>query len=397
MKTLIGTITVLVVIGLVGSHLSLAQEPPEVLETDPPEIQAKRERIEFRRKQLHAEREAMRGEAERRAKEARDEMKHAAQGQYVAAVIKAAEDDEDKGRGLFRDYEFDWDQFLGKMPFLRRRLQGHGGHRVLVVPAGKIRPQELLTTMEDMTIMARIITKRLSEEDLIPEVRYDGYGGGRGGYGGGHYGRGGYGGGYGGWGYGGMGAGLFEGSGAIEAIYLDGYGALFVINVDFPLLPPFEKKQQGDTEEPADEVWERAKQEIYSPEDREDEDGDDEEEFDEDKVEELQEELLDTLKHATNIRSLGPDEWVIIAVTGSRESQRHVNVQVITQSRQILVHDKDKKIVSVLGPEDRLPPGVGFRPPAVMTIRVTKSDVDAFAVGQVDVDEFRQKVQAILY
>ncbi|MHC4529394.1 MAG: hypothetical protein ACYS29_16085, partial [Planctomycetota bacterium] len=113
MKTLIGTITVLVVIGLVGSHLSLAQEPPEVLETDPPEIQAKRERIEFRRKQLHAEREAMRGEAERRAKEARDEMKHAAQGQYVAAVIKAAEDDEDKGRGLFRDYEFDWDQFLG--------------------------------------------------------------------------------------------------------------------------------------------------------------------------------------------------------------------------------------------------------------------------------------------
>lgn len=396
MKTLIRTITVLVVVGLVGSHLSLAQEPPEVLETDPPEIQAKRERIEFRRKQLHAEREAMRGEAERRAKEARDEMKHAAQEQYVAALIKAAEDDEDKGRGLFRDYEFDWDQFLGKMPFLRRKLQERSGHSVLVIPAGKIKPQELLTTMEDMTIMARIIAKRLSEQDLIPEVGYGGYGGGRGGYGGGHYGRGGYGGGRMGWGYG-IGAHLYEGGGAIEAIYLDGYGALFVINVDFPLLPPFEKKQQEDPEEPADEVWEKAKQEIYSPEDRDDEDDDDEEEFDEDKVEELQEELLEVLKHATNIRSLGPDEWVIIAVSGSRQSQQLVNFQVNTQSHRIVVHNEDKKIVSVFEPGDSLPTGVGFRPPAVMTIRVTKSDVDAFASGQLDLDEFRQKVQAILY
>jgi hypothetical protein len=353
--------------------------------------------MEAARAEFEAAREEMK-EAERRAKEARDQMREAAQARRLLLQARQAhaEDHDHQEKGLLGGYRFDWDHFLGKMPFLRRKLQERSGHRVLVIPAGKIGPQELLTTMEDMTIMSRIIAKKLSEQDLIPEVGYGGYGGGRGGYGGGHYGRGGYGGGRMGWGYG-IGAHPYEGGGAIEAIYLDGYGALFVINVDFPLLPPFEKKQQEDTEEPADEVWEEAKQEIYSPEDRDDEDDDAEEEFDKDKVEELQEQLFEMLKHATNIRSLEPDEWVIIAVSGSRESERHVNVQVIKQSHQILLHDEDKKIVSVLGAGDPLPADVGFRPPAVMTIRVTKSDVDAFAIGQLDLDQFRQKVQIILY
>jgi hypothetical protein len=32
-----------------------------------------------------------------------------------------------------------------------------------------------------------------------------------------------------------------------------------------------------------------------------------------------------------------------------------------------------------------------------MTVRVKKSDVDAFAGGELDSDEFRQKVQVLMY
>jgi hypothetical protein len=385
-----------VVLGLVGPHLSLGQEapiPPEVpspVEADEPE--AVREDIDDARGQLEAARQAMR-EAERKVKEAGKQMREAAQAQnfHIQPLQTHLDDRKDQKKGFLGGYEFDWDQFLGNIPFLRRRLQERGGHRVLVIPAGKIAPKELLTTMEDMTIMSRIIAKKLSEEDLIPEVRHEGYGGGygghRGGYGG--YGRGGY----------SRTACPWHSSDAIEAIYLDGYGALIVIDVDFPLSAPLEKKRQEDTEEPGDEVWEETKQEIYSPEDHDDEHTDAEEEFDEDKVEEIQEELLRTLKHAANIRNVKQDEVITLTVVG-RGELRLAGVNVVATENQLIVEDKHTKTVRVYTkdfPGSPPLPGMGVSSATVLTMRVEKTDVDAFASGELDFDGFRQKVQIILY
>ena len=41
--------------------------------------------------------------------------------------------------------------------------------------------------------------------------------------------------------------------------------------------------------------------------------------------------------------------------------------------------------------------GTGFLSSAVMTIRTKKSDVDAFAGGEMDFDEFRDRVQIFTY
>ena len=40
---------------------------------------------------------------------------------------------------------------------------------------------------------------------------------------------------------------------------------------------------------------------------------------------------------------------------------------------------------------------MGLFSPTVLTIRVKKSDIDAFAAGELDFEQFRQKVQIFTY
>src|SRR5713101_7510897 len=46
-------------------------------------------------------------------------------------------------------------------------------------------------------------------------------------------------------------------------LYLEGYGAVFLLNVDLPLLAPPEGKTEPKAKEPASSEWEDARQEIY--------------------------------------------------------------------------------------------------------------------------------------
>lgn len=243
-----------------------------------------------------------------------------------------------------------------------------GSGPVFVIPTSEMKAEDLVTIMEDMRVMSRIFDKKLG---LSP-------------------------------------AGIFPGTGfdfsffgphsarSTEAIFLQGYGALFLMKVDFPLSPPTKEEEEAEEEpkEHIDELWKETRQEIYEPADagrrRTDEE---EEEYDEEKVEEMKETLIKALKHATNIRNLKADESVILTVAGSGDSSNITSV-AITGSNQIFVKDKDKKmkIVTPTSLSD-----LGASSPTVMTIRVKKSDVDAFAKGKLDFDKFRQKVQIFTY
>jgi hypothetical protein len=255
-----------------------------------------------------------------------------------------------------------------------RRRSSHAG-RILIVPAGQIKAEELVTIMEDMRVMSRILDTRLKDGLFSTEVWELTYF---------------------------TNAEFWYDKTATGGIYLEGYGALFLKHVGFPLLPPVEESEDGTVEEGSDPVWEHTKQEIYSGRGvprggRRGWSQEVEKEYAPDKVEGLKRTLVRTLKHASNMRHLKPDDWVIITVTGT-STQPHeviglggdatIRGTIARGGGMYGVLEKDGKYVMR---------GTGPFSQTVLTIRARKSDVDAFAGGQLDLDEFRQKVQIILY
>lgn len=127
-----------------------------------------------------------------------------------------------------------------------------------------------------------------------------------------------------------------------QALYLDGYGALFTLNVRFPLLPPAVKKTEPKSKKPEDSDWEKARRELFEPRggatgdrlampgmaslgDWNGRGGGPEMEYDAGKVESLKRAILETLKNAGNIRHLKPEEAITVRVasnTGNFHSYR---------------------------------------------------------------------------
>ena len=238
----------------------------------------------------------------------------------------------------------------------------HGG-RVLVIPTAEMQPQDLVTMMEDMTVMCRIFDKRLEQSNLVSgrfttgsriilptpfswDSRYTG------------------------------------------AMYIQGYGALFLTKVDFLLSPPPEAPEEKETEEEdTDPLWKQMRQQIYAPEEvgRGRSTGErPEEKYDAEKVEELKETLIKTLKHAANIRNLNPDESVVLTVIGKAGQPAASTIG------RFYGEDYSRYILSTRA-------GTGVSSPTVLTIRARKSDIDAFSEGKLSFDQFTEKTQLFSY
>jgi hypothetical protein len=106
---------------------------------------------------------------------------------------------------------------------------------------------------------------------------------------------------------------------AVEALYLQGYAAVFMLKADFPLSPSAPQGQAPSQKaEPADPVWQRTRDRLYSPQNagpygplaglpRE---------ADQRSFDEFKDDLIKTLKHAANIRNMDANEMVILTITG---------------------------------------------------------------------------------
>jgi len=265
---------------------------------------------------------------------------------------------------------------------LATRSQHGGGGRVLVIPAAQSTAEELLTITEDMSVMLYIFDEKLGQVHMVPALLGDI-------------------------------TFLTRDARGTRGIYLDGYGALFVMKVDFLLSPPAETPEEEKLEEGVDPVWQQARRKMYEPERREGEryytrrrrilKTRSEAEYDAEKVEELKRKLIRTLKHAANIRNLKPDEQVVLSVTGRGESGRvTTKVEVLPSGgRQVLtVVKKNGDIAEARIYNDpaeaeaaALAGQMGLFSSTVMTIRAKKVDVDAFSKGELDFDKFRQKVR----
>jgi hypothetical protein len=166
-----------------------------------------------------------------------------------------------------------------------------GGRKALVIPAGQIKAKELAETIEDMHVMSHILDERFKEKRRIQGMFTD------------------------------FGAFFGRDSRSAEATYLQGFGVLFLMEVNFTFSPP-PKRQPADANETAeavDSTWLKARQRVLSPGASpgigEEDSGRD---YGNQMVEELKKELVEALKHASNIRNIEPDEWVILTVIGGQ-------------------------------------------------------------------------------
>jgi hypothetical protein len=239
------------------------------------------------------------------------------------------------------------------------------GEAVLVIPSTLMKPEELLAITEDMNIMARIFNKQLKNANLIQNRNYDGYfyalksGIDRG-----------------------VLTNIFDGrdSLATETMYLEGFGALFLMKVGFPLIAP-PKVEEKESEDGTDKVWQQTKKEIYMPHlvKKSSVPTLSLQPYDPAKVEKLKKTLISALKHASNIRALKQDQWVILTVTGSVTNELGM---VFLDGQNIEVKLDENGLATTASPL-----------PAVLTICVKKSDIDAFAKGELDFENFRQRTK----
>jgi hypothetical protein len=201
----------------------------------------------------------------------------------------------------------------------------------------------------------------------------------------------------------------------VRSLYLDGYGALFLVNVGYPLLPPPTTDQQaneGPRPEP-ETIWEQARQELYgipqppSPPAAPrvfglgwtggETAGPD---YDPARVDALRQALLATIKHAANIRQLQAGESVTICVLGSPGAARVRTLRhetstvapggsVRSGASEASIRREERALQR---PGDTPDPGRG-----IMTIRAAKADIDRFAAGGITNQEFRELVKVQVY
>jgi len=189
-----------------------------------------------------------------------------------------------------------------------------------------------------------------------------------------------------------------------RVFYLDGYGAMFVLNVRYPLLAPPAKDDQSRTNEPANTEWEKAKEEVYGRRTQFDEmkfNAPAGEEFDSQRVEDLKTQLIDDLVNAKNIRGLKSDDYVTVVVLGGgtrgETFRREIRSPRAGAGGGGFGGGGGGRGGGVAVIESNFSSSDGGGAQTTMTLRAKKSDIDALAKGKLNADEFRKKVSMQVY
>lgn len=213
---------------------------------------------------------------------------------------------------------------------------------------------------------------------------------------------------------------LFSGSQRlVRALYLEDFGALFMVKVNFPLQGAAEQKPKEPSK--GDNDWERARREVLGISDpsRAHDLVESQIAYDPKRVEDLKSFLVRALKNASNIRHLKADEAVTISVFGSpslsagaRESGSDAPAPRTSSSKRVEVrrgggeaqvesqlqagekqlHAAQRALADVTRAFGGITANSSYGQGTVLTVRVKKSDVDAFSKGDLDEDAFTKKV-----
>jgi hypothetical protein len=359
MKAIISIITISAAASLLIAPVSRAQETaPEPVGLSQAQEALQGAQDELARTQAEAQK------AQAQAQKARAE----AETEFAKAQQQQQQMERDQKEMAQADAEAGAERFSGDAtsarPAFTERLQNilvrapdHGFGKALVIRSSESDPKEQTQLEEDLAVMSRILDKAASERS-------------------------------GGKPYGAMAMGIdvlfTPAASPLRSLYLDGYGALFMLNVGFPLLPP--PHAEGQQEKPeANSDWEDAKQELYGPRGGGRAVAAPGEPYDEERVNRLKDGLLESLKNATNIRGLKSDDSITVCVIGRPSSGQPKAGPYVERST---------------GPRhERVLVGWTAGPPrrTMMTIRVKKSDADTLAKGTMTLEAFRKRAHVVLY
>lgn len=248
--------------------------------------------------------------------------------------------------------------------------------RSLVVPRDATDAKNLSETEEDMSVMARILEKAASGKSEKGE-RQTGFV----------------------WGFASTPA-------TAKNLFIDGHGALFFVNVDFPLLPPESKEKVAEPKSETDSEWEKTKNELLHPQGTSSDfsykfelfdstgpfaTSGVAEEYDEEKVTELKENLSAALKNASHIRRLKGDDTVTVVVTG-RSSNPGLKAATTRKSQNVYSGSSGLATTWVTTPRS------GSQTPAPrLIIRAKRPDIESFQKDKLSADDFRKKVTMFTY
>jgi len=252
----------------------------------------------------------------------------------------------------------------GKRVEVEARSMGGGwgiSPRALVIPPADADDEKLTKLDEDLAVMSRIFSKALDKggsRDGAFRVFFGGHGS----------------------------------PGDFDTLYLDGFGAVFVLAVDYPIVAPAKTAKKGDAgDDEQDKTWEQARRELqrgagagYVPDPNTgmlvfEDGGDDDSQrmFDEQRVSELKRKLTGALKHAANLSAVKADESVTVVVFGRSGGRREM---VWSEA------------IAMGGPHAVTARPVTEARRQQLTLRVQKADIDAFAKGRLNLEEFTRKV-----
>ncbi|MCP4453076.1 MAG: hypothetical protein GY809_16565 [Planctomycetes bacterium] len=162
---------------------------------------------------------------------------------------------------------------------------GSSNQEVLVVPTTEVMPNQFAAIQQDMRVMLHILKKAVQDEKnpLVGGVFSQ---------------------------YGNL---LGRNESSLQSLYIQGYGALFFVQANIPLEwsaePVLAVGPEGQDGESADPVWQQARNQVFNPASQANQPRSSRRD-----TEALMRKLIDGLKHATNIRYLGPEERVVVTV-----------------------------------------------------------------------------------
>lgn len=250
------------------------------------------------------------------------------------------------------------DRLLSSLPYAR--LGAAPPPPLFVVPASEMTIEELTEISEDITVMSRIFENRLRQANLLPDAQ---------------------------------GLEIFVARGYRAALgrdgnvpphmYLQGYGVVFVINVDLPLAPGphVETEELTEPTDEGDPVWVRTREELYQPQRPKRRSTAEEAapKYSAERLETLKTTIINALVHAANMRHLSADEAIVVTITGPT---RTVEPQARPEDWPNLFQ-REVAGIPVTGSSTAL------------TLRARSADISALANGDLTQEEFRQRVQVL--
>jgi hypothetical protein len=230
----------------------------------------------------------------------------------------------------------------GSDPFHAWPGSSLGSENTLIVPAQGAGPEDIMNAQDDLQVMSRLFQKQLEQTGIAPPMMGDLFS---------NYGMDMYGGG--------------QPVPSVQSLYLAGYGTVFQLQIDFPLVALAED-QDEQVASKEDSVWAQTRLELLDPEAARRVREKDKKElpsYDPEKVEGLKATLTKALKYARNIRALQPNEKAVIVVTSTADLAESAPMPYYT----------------------------------TLVMSAGKADIDQFAGGDMTLEQFQKKVQTMMY